>query len=181
MCQNSSQLCFRRIFDSWSHIGISDETPKNVLMAISEATDLYSGPQLSQQTKIHHGKFKFTAANSNSPRQIQIRHGKFKFTAANSNSPRQIKIHHTANFKFTVANSNSPRQIQIRRGKLKFTTANLKYTAANSNSPRQIQKSLLTVRFAIGVGPVLRGFWLVLVVCVSFCGGLRGLLGFGGG
>ena len=88
-------------------------------------------------------KFEFTTANSNSPRQIQIRHGKFKFT--------------TANLKFTTANSISSRQIQIRHGKFKFTTAN--------------SKSLLTVRFATGVGLVLGGFGLVLVVRASFCGG----------
>ena len=69
-------------------------------------------------------------------------HGKLKFTAANSNSPRQIQIHH-GKFKFATANSNSPRQIQIRHSKLKFTTANLKYTAANSNSPPQIQRVCL--------------------------------------
>ena len=33
-----------------------------------------------------HGKLKFIAANSNSPRQIQIHDSKFKFTTANSNS-----------------------------------------------------------------------------------------------
>ena len=104
---------------------------------------VYGGPQLSQQIKIHRGKFKFTAANSNSPRQIQIpATANLKFTVANSNSPWQIQIHH-GKFKFTTANSNSPRQIQIHHSKLKFTTANLKYTAANSNLPRQIQRVCL--------------------------------------
>ena len=75
---------------------------------------------------------------------------------------RQIQIHR-GKFKFTTAGSNSPRQIQIRHGKFKFTTANLKFTAANS-------KSLLSVRFAIGVGHVLG---LVLVVRASFCEKIR--------
>ena len=96
-----------------------------------------------------HGKLKFTTANSNSLRQIKIHHGKLKFTGANSNSPWQIQIHH--------------RKFKIHRGKFKFTTAN--------------SKSLLTVRFATGVGLVLGGFGLVLVVRASFCAGLRGLLG----
>ena len=79
-----------------------------------------------RQIRIHHVKLKFTIANSNSPRQIQIHHGKFKFfTGANSNSsPGQIKIHHVK-LKFTTTNSNSLRQIQIHCGKFKFTTANL--------------------------------------------------------
>ena len=96
---------------------------------------------------------KFTTANSNSnsPWQIQIRHGKFKFTAANSNSPWQIQIHHS--------------KFKIHHGKFKFTTID--------------SKSLLTVRFATGVGLVLGGFRLFLVVHASFCWGLRDLLGFG--
>ena len=96
---------------------------------------------------------KFTAANSNSPRQVQIHHSKFKI--------------HRGKCKFTTANSKSLRQIKIRHGKLKFT--------------KTTSKCLLTVRFATAVGLVLRGFGLVLVVRVCFCGELRGLLGFGGG
>ena len=102
-----------------------------------------------------HGKLEFTKANSNSPRQIQIRHGlKFTFTAANSNSPRQIQIHH-GKFKFTMANSNSPRQIQIHHG-----------------TPRQIQIHHCSFCYRSCA------FWLVLVVCASFCGGLPGPTGF---
>ena len=124
-----------------------------------------------------HGKLKFTTANSNSLRKIKIHHGKLKFTGANSNSPRQIQIHHRkfkihrGKFKFTTTNSNSPRQIQIHHRKFKIHHDKFKFTTANS-------KSLLTVRFATGVGLVLGGFGLVLVVRASFCGGLRGLLGF---
>ena len=119
-----------------------------------------SGPQMSWQIKIHDSKF-------------EIHHGKFKFTVANSNSPRQIQIHRSK-FKFTTANSNSPRQIQIHHSKFKIHHCKFKFTTVNS-------KSLLTVHFATGVGLVLGGFRLFLVVHTSFCWGLRDLLGFGVG
>ena len=124
---------FREIFKKFSH-----HVNTNKGSVVKQYG--YGGQHLSRQIRIHQGKFKSTAANSNSPRQIQINTANLKSTAANSNSPRQIQIIH-------LANSNSPRQIQIHHsklkihhGKFKFTTANLKYTGANSNSPWQIQR-----------------------------------------
>ena len=64
-----------------------------------------------------------------------------------------------------MANSNSPRQIQIHHSKFKIHHGKFKFTTIDS-------KSLLTVRFATGVGLVLGGFRLFLVVHATFCWGL---------
>ena len=75
---------------------------------------------------------------------------------------------------FSYGGPKLSRQIQIYHSKFKIHRGKFKFTTANLNS-------LLTVRFAAGVGLVLGGFGLVLVVRAGFCGGLRNLLGFGGG
>ena len=108
---------------------------------------LLPGIQLHSANSNSLSKFKLTATNPNSLRQIQIQEGKFKFTT--SNTPQQIQIHH-GNFKFTAAISNSPRQSQITtansdslqqiivyHSKFKFSTANSNCFAGSS--PLQIQ------------------------------------------
>ena len=113
-----------------------------------------------------HGKFKFTAKNSNSPQQIQIHCGKFKFTTANSNSLRQIQIY-CGKFKFTTANSNSLRQIQIYCSKFKFHPIQRQFSTVEAFSTLEV------VQYIGGITPVLWGIasvlWSLLIILgISF-------------
>ena len=142
--------------------------------------------------KLTTANLKFTAANSNSPRQIQIHRGKFKFATANSNSPRQIQIHH-GKFKFTMAKIQihhskfkihhskfkfTMAKIQIHHSKFKIHHGKFKFTTANSDSPRQIQRACLLFVMLQELGLSFGGLGLVLVVRASSCRGLRGLYRF---
>ena len=75
-------------------------------------SDIYGGPQLSDQIQITHIKYKILTSNTNYSHQKQIAHIKYKLLTSNTKSWHQIQITHIK-YKLLTSNTNCSHQIQI--------------------------------------------------------------------
>ena len=74
-------------------------------------SDIYGGPQLSDQIQITHIKYKILTSNTNYSHQKQIAHIKYRLLTSNTKSWHQTQITHIK-YKLLTSNTNYSHQIQ---------------------------------------------------------------------